>query len=81
MPTPLTIAVMAASTSFGKFLVGEGELAGGAGALGGSIALIIGAIAKDLGRDIDHWAFATKGAALGALFGVTWGLAERLPWG
>jgi hypothetical protein len=69
------------SSAFGDFLVHEGELAGGAAALGGSLALVVGAIAKDLGIDVDHWDLAVRGATLGALFGIVWGLAERVQWG
>lgn len=71
---------MLVASGFGDFLVREGQLAGGAGALGGSIGLVVGAIARDLGADVNQWELAARGAALGALFGIVWGLSERVPW-
>lgn len=76
-----SFAAVAISTSFGDFLIREGELAGGAGAVGGSVGLIVGAIAKDLGADVSQWELAARGAALGALFGIVFGLSEHVPWG
>jgi hypothetical protein len=72
--------IVAAATQFGDFLIRAGALATGAGALGASTALVLGAFARDLGRETDHWELASRGAALGALFGVVYALAELIPW-
>ena len=45
--------LLAAAAS--DFLIREGEIAGGAAALGGSIGLVLGTFAKDLGANIDPW--------------------------
>ncbi len=61
---------IAASTGFGDFLVRAGAVTSGTIAIGGSVGLVVGAIAKDLGAEVDHWELATRGVAYGALFGV-----------
>lgn len=68
----------ARSWGLGGFLIRAGAIASGAIALGGTVGLIIGAIARDVGLDVDHWALATKGAALGGLFGVVYAIAEKV---
>lgn len=51
-------------------------LGGGCAIIGGSICLIVGAFLKDLGGQIDHWEWASKGAIYGGLFGLAWVVAK-----
>ena len=66
--------MLVAATDFASYLIRSGELAGGSAAIGGSVGLVIGAIAEDLRVGVDRWKLAEKGAALGVLFGVCFGL-------
>jgi hypothetical protein len=59
-------------------LAQTGAVAGGATALAGSVALILTAIATDLGMVIDSRKVCEKYAGLGALFGVCYAFGEQL---
>ena len=69
--------ILLAATELGDFFIRAGAIAAGCMAIGGSVALVVGAIARDLGTAVDQWVLATKGASLGALFGTVYALAER----
>jgi hypothetical protein len=70
--------LLVATTSFGDFLIRTGAIAGGSIAIGGSIGLVVGAITRDLGVELNQWDLGQKGAALGGLFGVVFGVLDYL---
>jgi hypothetical protein len=68
------MGLLAALSPFATFLVELGAISAGSIAVGTAVGYAVGAIAKDLGADVDPLDIAQRGAALGAVFGVAYGL-------
>jgi hypothetical protein len=68
------VIVVLALDRFAKFLVELGALSAGSIAVGTAVGYVFGAVAKDLGWDLDPIVPSQRGAALGAVFGLTYGL-------
>jgi hypothetical protein len=67
-----------ATSQFAEFLMRSGAIAGGAIAWGVALGLIGAALATDLGAAVNRWEIAARGGSIGAVFGVTFALAESL---
>ena len=66
---------------FAEYVILVGAIVGGASAIAMAVALVVGGIMFQRGKDVDPWDLATRKAApLGACFGMVIALVELVPW-